>query len=64
MGRIRPVWERTDVRRARKAGIDPVSKLVIPQPVTELADNVVPLPVAVHADDADGEAAPAAATSS
>jgi type IV secretion system protein VirD4 len=78
IGRIRPVWDRSDVRRARKAGIDAIAKLVVPQPVVlEPANNVIPLPVAAraanaaiplpaaaHDDAAAGEAAPATATSS
>jgi hypothetical protein len=48
------------VRRARKAGIDPISKLVMPQPVMEPADNVIQLPVAARAEDSGGEATPAA----
>jgi type IV secretory pathway TraG/TraD family ATPase VirD4 len=64
MGRIRPVWERADVRRARKAGIDPIEKLVVPQPVVvEPADNVIPLPVAARVEGDAGEEAPATATS-
>jgi type IV secretion system protein VirD4 len=68
VGRIRPVWDRADVRKARKAGIDPISKLVVPKPVVEPvvvepADNIIALPVAVHADDGEGEATPATATS-
>jgi type IV secretory pathway TraG/TraD family ATPase VirD4 len=64
MGRIRPVWDRSDVRRARKAGIDPIDRLVVPQPVAESVDNVIPLHVPTHAEDADGEATPATAQSS
>ena len=51
IGRIRPVWDRPDVRRARKAGVDPLSKLVVTEPVwepAESADNVIPLPVAAR----------------
>jgi type IV secretion system protein VirD4 len=66
IGRIRPVWDRRDVRRARKAGIDPVAKLVVPQVAVGPADNIIPLPVASQAEDstAAGEAAAATATSS
>jgi type IV secretion system protein VirD4 len=60
VGRIRPVWDRPDVKRARKAGIDPIAKLVVPRLVAEPADNVIPLPVAARAEDDGGEVAPAA----
>jgi type IV secretory pathway TraG/TraD family ATPase VirD4 len=65
IGRIRPVWDRPDVRKAHKAGIDPISKLVVPKPVADIepAGNVIPLPVAARAEDSGGEATPATATS-
>ncbi len=80
IGRIRPVWDRPDVRRARKAGVDPLAKLVVTEPVwepAESADNVIPLsvaacveggaiplPVATRAEESDGETAQTTATSS
>jgi type IV secretory pathway TraG/TraD family ATPase VirD4 len=63
IGRIRPVWDRQDVTRARKAGVDPRDKLVVLEPVVEPADNVIPLPIAARAEGDAGEAAPATATS-
>jgi hypothetical protein len=57
------VWDRSDVWRARKAGVDPIAKLSVAQPVVEPVGNIIPLPVSARTEDADSDAT-ATATSS
>jgi type IV secretion system protein VirD4 len=58
IGRIRPVWDRRDVKRVRRAGVDLVDILTPAQrpPNPPTADNIVPLPVA-RVDDEQADKA-------